>query len=64
MNEQISRLVDGEIDAVELDAVCAHLKGEAGMATWTCYHTIGDALRGETAVTRSVRSAVAERMSS
>jgi sigma-E factor negative regulatory protein RseA len=62
MNEQISRLVDGEIDAAELDAVCAGLKGEAGMATWTCYHTIGDALRGETAVTRSVRTAVARQL--
>ena len=62
MNEQISRLVDGEIDAAELDAVCAMLKGEAGMATWSCYHTIGDALRGETAVTRSVRSAVARQL--
>ena len=62
MNEQISRLMDGEIDASELDGVCAMLKGDAAMVTWSCYHTIGDALRGETAVTRSVRTAVARQL--
>ena len=55
MNEQISRLMDGEIDASELDGVCAMLKGDAAMATWNCYHTIGDALRGETPVTAQRR---------
>ncbi|HEX6137246.1 MAG TPA: sigma-E factor negative regulatory protein [Casimicrobiaceae bacterium] len=62
MSEQISRLMDGEIDASELDSVCAMLKSEAAMATWGCYHTIGDALRGETAVTRSVGTAVARHL--
>jgi negative regulator of sigma E activity len=33
------------------------------MATWACYHTIGDALRGETPVTRSVGVAVARQLS-
>jgi sigma-E factor negative regulatory protein RseA len=46
MDEHISRLVDGELDEVEVDAVCAHLKRGEGMATWVCYHAIGDALRG------------------
>lgn len=58
MNEQISRLMDGEIDASELDRVCAMLKSEADMATWSCYHTIGDALRGETAATRNIGAAL------
>ena len=62
MNEQISRLMDGELDASELDSVCATLKSEAAMATWSCYHTIGDALRGETPVTRSVGTAVARHL--
>ena len=62
MNQQISRLMDGEIDASEMDAVCAMLKSDAAMATWSCYHTIGDALRGETAVTRSVGTAVARQL--
>ena len=62
MNEKISRLMDGEIDASELDAVCAALKSDAAMATWSCYHTIGDALRGETAVTASVGPTVAREL--
>ena len=35
MNENISRLMDGEIDATELDVVCATLKRSDAMATWT-----------------------------
>ena len=62
MNEQISRLMDGEIDATELDAVCATLKGDAAMATWNCYHTIGDALRSETGVTRNIGLAISQRL--
>lgn len=62
MNEQISRLVDGELDASETDGVFALLKGDAAMATWSCYHTIGDALRGETAVTRSVGPGVSRQL--
>jgi sigma-E factor negative regulatory protein RseA len=62
MNEQISRLMDGEIDAPEMDRVCTTLRSEAGMATWSCYHTIGDALRGETAVTRNIVAALSRRL--
>jgi sigma-E factor negative regulatory protein RseA len=58
MNEQISRLMDGEIDATEMDAACATLRRDDAMATWNLYHTIGDALRGETAATRNVAAAV------
>jgi len=64
MNEQISRLMDGEVDASEMDQLFSLLKGEPAMATWSCYHTIGDALRGETAVTRSVGPAVARQLAS
>lgn len=62
MNESISRLMDGEIDASEMDAVCTLLKGDAAMTTWSCYHTIGDALRGETAVTRAIGAAVSRQL--
>ena len=62
MNERISRLMDGEIDASELDGVCAMLKGDAAMVTWSCYHTIGDALRGETPVTRNVGMEVSRQL--
>lgn len=62
MNEQISRLMDGEIDASEVNALCTKLRSDAAMATWTCYHTIGDALRGETAVTRNIGDPLARQL--
>ena len=46
MNENISRLMDGEVDSNELDQVCGVLKREDALVTWTCYHVIGDAMRG------------------
>jgi len=46
MNENISRLMDGELDAGELDGVCASFRQSDAMATWTCYHVIGESLRG------------------
>ena len=42
MNESISRLMDGEIDDAELQSVMAGLKRPDGLATWACYHAIGD----------------------
>jgi len=45
MNEKISRLMDGELDGVELSTVLAGLKAPEALQTWTCYHAIGDALR-------------------
>jgi sigma-E factor negative regulatory protein RseA len=62
MNEQISRLMDGEIDASEIDGVCAALKSDAAMATWNCYHAIGDVLRNETAVTRNIGYALSRQL--
>jgi len=45
MNENISRLMDGEIDDAELQSVLAGLRKPEAMATWACYHAIGDTLR-------------------
>jgi len=64
MNEPISRLMDGEIDATELDAVCTTLKSDEAMATWNCYHVIGDALRKEPAVTRNLAHAISRKLAS
>jgi len=47
MNEKISRLMDGELDDTELQSVVAALKQSEHMATWSCYHAIGDTLRRE-----------------
>ena len=46
MNENISRLMDGEIDDAEFERCCADLKSVEAMEAWMCYHVIGDHLRG------------------
>ena len=47
--EEISLLIDGELDPVRADAVVTSLCRSDGVATWVCYHTIGDSLRGAAA---------------
>lgn len=44
-HEEISRLVDGELDEEQFDSACGELKQREGMATWVCYHVIGETLR-------------------
>lgn len=46
MNEKISHLMDGELDAAEFEQCCARLGAADARATWLCYHVIGDHLRG------------------
>lgn len=46
MNENISRLMDGDLTDGEFEHCCADLKTAAAIDTWVCYHTIGDHLRG------------------
>jgi sigma-E factor negative regulatory protein RseA len=62
MNENISRLMDGEVGPGELEAVCAGLKRSEAMLTWTCYHVIGDALRGSYAPSIGIGWPLAERL--
>ena len=45
MAEQISRLMDGELEGAEADAAYRELKQPEGVETWVCYHVIGDTLR-------------------
>ncbi len=46
MNENISRLMDGEVDPAEFERLCAEMKAPEALRTWVCYHVIGDQLRG------------------
>lgn len=46
MNENISRLMDGELEQVDFERCCGELKSADAMRTWVCYHVIGDSLRG------------------
>ena len=48
--EEISLLVDGELDVERIESVCTRLRDADSMTTWVCYHVIGDALRGSSAI--------------
>ncbi|MCA3183665.1 MULTISPECIES: RseA family anti-sigma factor [unclassified Cupriavidus] len=45
--EQISILMDGELQTHEVDAALDIAKGDTGMAEWSMYQLIGDTLRSE-----------------
>jgi sigma-E factor negative regulatory protein RseA len=44
--EDISLFMDGELQADRVESVCACMRDAEGVAAWTHYHVIGDALRG------------------
>ena len=44
--EEVSQLMDGELEADGLEHACRGLRATSAMQTWICYHVIGDALRG------------------
>ena len=54
MNENISRLMDGELDdAAEFDhCVSRSCAPRTRCASWVCYHVIGDHLRGDRGLTQ------------
>lgn len=45
MGEEISQLVDGELELGHVDRLCARLAEGQALETWVAYHMIGDALR-------------------
>ena len=64
MSDSISRLMDGEVDDTELEIVCGHLRRSDAVATWVCYHVIGDFLRGSAAPTPGFAERFAARLAS
>jgi sigma-E factor negative regulatory protein RseA len=44
--EEISLWMDGELEAERSERACEGCADPAAMATWACYHEIGDRLRG------------------
>ncbi len=44
--DEISLLMDGELEMECIERVCTRLRDAGSMTTWVCYHVIGDALRG------------------
>jgi len=60
--EEISQLMDGELDAHHVDGVCAGLRESRCVETWMCYHVIGDAMRGSAAPTPGFSARFAQRL--
>ena len=62
MPDSISRLMDGELDDTEIEIVCGRLRRPDAVATWACYHVIGDTLRGGPAPTPGFTDRFAARL--
>ena len=60
--EEISLLMDGELDAARVDAICDNLRQMNCVTTWVCYHVIGDALRGPCATRAGFAARFTERL--
>jgi len=60
--EEISQLMDGELDSGRVDDVCAGLRDAGCVATWVCYHVIGDSLRGSATATSGFSMRFAQRL--
>ena len=62
MREQISRLMDDDLDGAEAEAAFRELKRVDGLEYWTCCHIIGDALRRSGAPTAGFAQRFARRL--
>lgn len=62
MREQISRLMDGDLEGAEAEAAFRELKQVDGLEHWTCYHIIGDVLRRNGVPTAGFASRFAARL--
>ena len=62
MDERISRLMDGELDDAGTEDAFRELRHPDGVATWVCYHVIGDALRRSGAPTPGFAERFAARL--
>lgn len=60
--EQISALMDGELDEARAQALCAQMKSGENWECWTSYHMIGDALRDECIAQSGFSRRFAERL--
>ncbi len=60
--EQISALIDGELDEARAQALCAQLKSEESCECWAAYHLIGDVLRNDCLAQQGFARRFAERL--
>ena len=61
-HEQISALMDGELDPARVREICAQMKSSENMECWAAYHLIGDALRNECIVQKGFSERFADRL--
>ena len=63
MKEQISALMDGELDGQAADGAIASLRGEGeSLEAWRTYHLISDAMRDTRLLSAGFAARVAERL--
>jgi sigma-E factor negative regulatory protein RseA len=63
--EQISTLIDGELDSAEAGRQLSRVKQDPDLRnTWDTYHMIGDALRGSAMMSPGLERRVAQRLAS
>ena len=60
--EQISALMDGELEEARVQALCAQMKNDESSECWAAYHMIGDALRSECLAQAGFARRFAERL--
>ena len=61
--EEISELMDGELDAERVEHACHALREAASMQAWIYYHVIGDTLRGCSGLSPGFAARFASRLS-
>jgi sigma-E factor negative regulatory protein RseA len=62
--EQISALMDGELEDAQAQALCAQMKSEESCECWAAFHLIGDALRSECIAQAGFARRFSERLAS
>ena len=54
MNEELSRLMDGDLPDAETERVVGECRRPEALQAWACYHLIGDVLRGSQGLAWSI----------
>ena len=60
MNEELSRLMDGDLVDAEVERVVVECRRPEALTAWACYHIIGDTLRGTHVASLRVASRVSQ----
>ena len=64
MNEDLSRLMDGDLSDAETDRVVGDCRQPDALQAWACYHLIGDVLRGTQVVSWTIVPRVSQALAS